>query len=104
MSSSAASRPRIAVYKVCWIDGGADHEILSAVDDAIADGVDINQPPFGEFSTTDYFSDPITIGSFHAMKDRIFTSTSAGNQGPSCGIVFNVAPWMLLSVVASSTN
>ncbi|MQL89324.1 hypothetical protein Taro_021891 [Colocasia esculenta] len=32
---------RIAVYKVCWIDGCGGADILKAFDDAIADGVDI---------------------------------------------------------------
>ena len=95
---------RIAVYKVCWSDGCYDADILAAFDDAIADGVDILSVSIGALSgspPSDYFSDSIAIGAFHAMKNGILTSASAGNDGPNLATVSNFAPWIL--TVAAST-
>ncbi|CAK8538235.1 unnamed protein product [Lathyrus sativus] len=94
---------RIAVYKVCWgktgVCNGAD--ILAAFDEAIADGVDILSISIGIDQVHPYFEDPISIGSFHAMKRGIFTANAAGNNGPDLFTMTNLAPW-LLSVAAST--
>ncbi|XP_051129829.1 cucumisin-like [Andrographis paniculata] len=92
---------RIAVYKVCWAFGCGSADILKAFDDAIADGVDIISVSLGSSYPSDYFDDPIAIGSFHAMKKGILTSNSAGNSGPYPVTVSNFAPWTL--TVAAST-
>lgn len=92
---------RIAAYKVCWTDGCDDSNILAAFDDAIADGVDLINLSVGGSSPNDYFEDPIAIGTFHAMKNGILTSVSAGNDGPEHGTITNLSPWVL--TVAAST-
>ncbi|RXH94525.1 hypothetical protein DVH24_024209 [Malus domestica] len=92
---------RIAVYKVCWSDGCPDADILAAFDDAIADGVDILSVSIGGFKPLDYFRNSIDIGAFHALRKGIFTSASAGNQGPNLKTITNFAPWSL--AVAAST-
>ncbi|KAK1312441.1 hypothetical protein QJS10_CPA07g00097 [Acorus calamus] len=99
----AVPSARIAMYKVCWAFGCADHDILAAFDDAIADGVDVISVSVGGSSGVDYASDSIAIGSFHAMRAGILTSASAGNDGPERGTAANVAPW-LVSVAASSID
>ncbi|EOA12376.1 hypothetical protein CARUB_v10025945mg [Capsella rubella] len=94
---------RIAVYKVCNNEGCSGEAIMSAFDDAIADGVDVitisivldNIPPFEE--------DPIAIGGFHAMAKGILTVNAAGNDGPKISTVTSTAPWVF-SVAASITN
>ncbi|PWA80075.1 cucumisin [Artemisia annua] len=93
---------RIAVYKICFTTC-QDSDILAAFDDAIADGVDIISLSVGGPNPHDYFEDPIAIGAFHAMKNNILTSSSAGNSGPSLGSTSSVSPW-LLSVAASSID
>ncbi|EEF38173.1 cucumisin [Ricinus communis] len=93
---------RIAVYKICWHGGCSDADILAAFDDAIADGVDIISLSVGGWPL-DYFQDAIAIGAFHAMKNGILTSNSAGNSGPSSESVANFAPWAL-SVAASTID
>ena len=93
---------RIAVYKTCWSDGCHDADILAAFDDAIADGVDIISISVGGKTPQKYFEDSAAIGAFHAMKNGILTSTSAGNEGPLLVSVTNVSPWSL-SVAASTT-
>uniref|UniRef100_A0A7N2M8L2 Peptidase S8/S53 domain-containing protein n=1 Tax=Quercus lobata TaxID=97700 RepID=A0A7N2M8L2_QUELO len=85
---------RIAVYKICYPDGCLDADILAAFDDAISDGVDIISLSVGGFPK-DYLKDSIAIGAFHAMKNGILTSNSAGNCGPSPATISNVSPWSL---------
>ncbi|KAL0329702.1 UNVERIFIED_CONTAM: Cucumisin [Sesamum radiatum] len=94
-------KSRIAVYKVCWAFGCSSADILKAFDDAIADGVDIISVSLGSGWPDDYLDDPIAIGSFHAMRNGILTSNSAGNSGPFPVTVSNYAPWSL--TVAAST-
>ncbi|KAK8577028.1 hypothetical protein V6N13_122023 [Hibiscus sabdariffa] len=94
---------RIAVYKICWSEGCSDQDILAAFDDAIADGVDIISLSVGSFIPMDYFEDSIAIGAFHAMKNGILTSNSAGNGGPTPASVTNLSPWSL-SVAASTID
>ncbi|KAH0464690.1 hypothetical protein IEQ34_004793 [Dendrobium chrysotoxum] len=91
---------RISIYKVCWSDGCSDIDLLAAFEDAIEDGVDIISISIGGYSYN-YFEDTIAIGSFHAMKKNILTSSSAGNDGPYNFTVENYAPWLL--TVAAST-
>nr|GEW09389.1 cucumisin-like [Tanacetum cinerariifolium] len=93
---------RIAVYKICF-ETCSYSDILAGFDDAIADGVDIISISIGGSRRLDYFQDPIAIGAFHAMKNNILTSSSAGNGGPSLGSTRNVSPWSL-SVAASSID
>ncbi|KAI4306766.1 hypothetical protein L6164_030015 [Bauhinia variegata] len=98
----AVPSARIAVYKVCWLDGCSDADILAAFDDAIADGVDILQVSLGG-SGGNYFRDVIAVGAFHAMRHGILTVTSAGNSGPRPGSLSNVSPWSI-SVAASTID
>ncbi|KAL4182547.1 hypothetical protein AMTRI_Chr11g93820 [Amborella trichopoda] len=98
---------RIAVYKVCWswswLWGCQTSDILAAFDDAIADGVDIISISISNAFPTDYLKDVVAIGSFHAMKKGILTSTSGGNVSPFSTFVSSVAPWSL-SVAASTID
>ncbi|KAK1300689.1 Xylem serine proteinase 1 [Acorus calamus] len=90
----AVPSARVAVYKVCWIQGCADHDILSGFDEAIADGVDVISVSLGGL-TTGYFEDAISIGAFHAVARGIVVSCSAGNDGPTPGLLENVGPWVI---------
>lgn len=94
---------RIAVYRVCASNGCRGSAILSAFDDAIADGVDVLSLSLGapSYSRIDLKSDPIAIGAFHAVANGIIVVCSAGNDGPDSETVVNIAPWIL--TVAAST-
>lgn len=102
IATSGIPNARIAVYKVCWAMGCSIADILAAFDDAIADGVDIISASFG-MSAAYTFTDPVAIGSFHALKKGILTITAAGNYGPLRASISNVSPW-LLTVGASTID
>ncbi|KAG0561397.1 hypothetical protein KC19_9G061800 [Ceratodon purpureus] len=93
-----APKARIAVYKVCWIGGCHDSDILAAFDQAVADGVDIISLSAGGPALR---YNAIAIGAFGAMEKGVFVSCSAGNEGPGLGTVENFAPWIM--TVAAST-
>lgn len=90
------------MYRVCSSDGCPGSAILKAFDDAIGDGVDILSLSLGGTAGEPSFdTDPIAIGSFHAMEKGILVVCSAGNSGPYPSSVVNVAPWVL--TVAATT-
>ncbi|XP_027347404.1 subtilisin-like protease SBT3.5 [Abrus precatorius] len=98
-----APMARIAVYKTCWDSGCYDVDLLAAFDDAIRDGVHILSLSLGtESPQGDYFSDAISVGSFHAASRGVLVVASAGNEGTPSSAT-NLAPWML-TVAASSTD
>ncbi|KAF8380351.1 hypothetical protein HHK36_027836 [Tetracentron sinense] len=99
-ASTAAGR-EVAGVSYFGLAEGIARDILAAFDDAIADGVDIISVSLGSDFPSPYFEDPIAIGSFHAMKNGILTSNSAGNSGPWPLTVSNYSPWSL--TVAAST-
>ncbi|KAF5201811.1 Subtilisin-like protease [Thalictrum thalictroides] len=94
---------RIAVYRVCMSSGCRGSAILAAFDDAISDGVDVLSLSLGAaaYSKPDFSTDPIAIGSFHAVEKGITVICSAGNDGPTSSTVVNAAPWIL--TVAATT-
>jgi len=94
---------RIVVYKICWFSGCSDADILAAFDDAIADGVDIITLSVGGHIPHKYFEDASSIGAFHATRNGILTSKSAGNNGPDLATITNDSPWSL-SVAASTID
>ncbi|ERN19432.1 subtilisin-like protease SBT1.1 [Amborella trichopoda] len=85
---------RIAVYKVCWGGGCASSDIIAAIDQAVADGVDVISLSLGS-GPRPYYSDPIAIGAFGAIRKGVFITCSAGNSGPSESSVSNAAPWLM---------
>ncbi|KAF1002388.1 subtilisin-like serine-protease S [Apium graveolens] len=94
---------RIAVYKTCWDSGCYDVDLLAAFDDAIRDGVHVLSLSLGpEAPQGEYFTDAISVGSFHAASHGVVVVSSAGNEGQQ-GSATNLAPW-LLTVAASSTD
>ncbi|KAI3840237.1 hypothetical protein MKX03_021652 [Papaver bracteatum] len=99
----AVPSARIAAYKVCFAKGCTSDAILAGFDDAIDDGVDILSVSLGGIDPSSFDTDPVAIGSFHAMKKGVLTSHSAGNSGPQSQTVSSNAPW-LLTVAASSTD
>lgn len=103
--TGVAPRARISVYKACWEGvpaGCASSDLAAAIDDAVADGVDVINFSIG--SSVAAFS--IEDLSFLFANDAgVFVSRSAGNEGPAPATVGSsaVAPWVT-AVGASTTD
>ncbi|TXG70799.1 hypothetical protein EZV62_005734 [Acer yangbiense] len=91
---------RIAAYKVCWSGGCFSSDILSAVDRAVADGVNVLSISLGG-GVSSYYRDSLSIAAFGAMEMGVFVSCSAGNGGPDPLSLTNVSPW--ITTVGAST-
>ncbi|CAN7067307.1 unnamed protein product [Brassica rapa subsp. trilocularis] len=98
----AVPASRIAVYKVCLRNGCTSEAILSAFDDAIADGVDLITLSLDGYIKS-FEQEPNSIGAFHAMAKGVLTVNSADNSGPTPASISSVAPW-IFTVAASNTN
>ncbi|XP_077240945.1 subtilase family protein [Tasmannia lanceolata] len=97
-----ATKARIAAYKICWKLGCFDSDILAAMDQAIADGVNVISLSVGATGHAPaYYHDSIAIGAFGAAQKGVLVSCSAGNSGPGPRTAVNIAPWIL--TVGAST-
>ncbi|WP_308364609.1 MULTISPECIES: S8 family serine peptidase [unclassified Microbulbifer] len=107
--SGMAPRARIAVYKVCWDapdpdDSGCfSSDSMAAIDQAVADGVDVINFSIGGPSTT--FNGPDDIAFLFAADAGVFVSVSAGNEGPGPETIGTPsgAPWVT-SVAAAEDD
>ncbi|GLU04152.1 hypothetical protein SLE2022_213140 [Rubroshorea leprosula] len=88
-----ATKARVAIYKVCWLDGCFGSDILAAMDMAVQDGVDILSLSLDE-GVSKYYKDIIAIRAFSAMTHGILISCSTGNGGPYSSSLSNVALWI----------
>ncbi|KAH0465605.1 hypothetical protein IEQ34_005708 [Dendrobium chrysotoxum] len=95
-----APRARIAAYKVCWSGGCFSSDILAAVDQAVADGVDVLSISLGG-GISSYYRDSLSVAAFGAMELGVFVACSAGNGGPDPISLTNVSPW--IATVGAST-
>ncbi|WP_431473177.1 S8 family serine peptidase [Ornithinimicrobium sp. W1665] len=105
--SGMAPAAHIAVYKALWQteDGGGSGTtsgLVEAIDDAVADGVDVINYSVSGSSTSVVGPDEIAF--LFAADAGVFVSTSAGNSGDSVGVssVAHNAPWTM--TVAASTH
>ncbi|KAF6160291.1 hypothetical protein GIB67_019060 [Kingdonia uniflora] len=95
-----APKARVSAYKVCWSGGCFSSDILSAVDRAVADGVNVLSISLGG-GVSSYYRDLLSVASFGAMEKGVFVSCSAGNAGPEPVSLTNVSPW--ITTVGAST-
>jgi len=104
--SGMAPAAKIAAYKVCWNDTDPDtggcytSSTLSAVDDAIFDGVDVIN--YSISGATDTVVDAVEYAFLGAAAAGVFVATSAGNSGPTASTVAHNSPWV--TTVAASTH
>nr|WP_231402684.1 S8 family serine peptidase [Caenimonas aquaedulcis] len=102
--SGMAPRARIAAYKVCWAvepEGGCfSSDSVAAIDQAVADGVDVIN--FSISGSTTNFRDPVEIAFLFAADAGVFVAASAGNSGPTASTVAHPGPW--LTTVAAGTH
>ncbi|MDO5740601.1 MAG: S8 family peptidase [Ornithinimicrobium sp.] len=107
VGSGMAPAAQIAVYKGLWQTGagggsGSTSGLVAAIDDAVADGVDVINYSISGSSTSVVGPDEIAF--FNAAAAGVFVSTSAGNSGDTVGesSVAHNAPWTM--TVAASTH
>jgi subtilisin family serine protease len=102
--SGVAPRARLAVYKTCWGSGGQggcfSSDSVAAIDQAVADGVDVIN--FSISGSRTNFRDPVEIAFLFAADAGVFVAASAGNSGPAASTVAHPGPW--LTTVAASTH
>ncbi len=103
--SGIAPRARIAAYKVCWADeptgGGCwGSDSVAAIDQAVADGVDVIN--FSISGTRTNFFDGVEIAFMFAADAGVFVAAAAGNSGDTASTVAHPGPW--LTTVANSTH
>ena len=104
--SGMAPRARVAVYKACWLEPGklratcSTADLARAIEDAVADGVDIINYSVG---SDDDINDADDVALLAAADAGVLTVAAAGNDGPRPGTVLSpaAAPWVL-AVGASS--
>jgi len=104
--SGMAPHARIAAYKALWSTedaataSGFTSDLVAAVDQAVADGVDVIN--YSISGTLTNFLDPVEVAFLFAADAGVFVSTSAGNSGPTTSTVAHPSPW--LTTVAAGTH
>ncbi|KAH0720883.1 hypothetical protein KY284_005913 [Solanum tuberosum] len=96
-----APRARIAVYKFSIEEGTVTSDLIAAMDQAVADGVDILSISYG-YGFGPLYEDSIAIASFGAMMKGVLVSASAGNNGPEMGTLSNGFPWIFTVITGFS--
>ena len=103
--SGIAPHARIAMYKALWEvapgqGSGYTTDLVAAIDQAVADGVDVINYSISGTSTN--FRDPVEISFMYAAAAGIFVAESAGNSGPTTATVAHPGPWT--TTVAAGTH
>ena len=97
--SGVAPRARLAIYKVCWTatvtaqTGCYTADTLRAIDDAVADGVDVIN--FSVSGTQNNYVDPVETAYLNATAAGVFVVAAAGNDGPTPNTVAHIGPWLM---------
>ena len=102
-----APRARIAVYKACWLRPGDQRascntsDLASAIDAAVADGVDIINYSVGSSLLSLVAPDDLALMS--ATKAGVLAVVAAGNEGPNLGTIGSPAggPWVIAAAASS---
>jgi len=102
--SGIAPRARIAAYKACWGNNGEGGcptvDTVAAIDQAVADGVDVIN--YSISGTATNFRNPVEISFLFAADAGVFVAASAGNSGPTASTVAHPSPW--ITTVAAGTH
>jgi subtilisin family serine protease len=104
--SGMAPRANIAMYKALWSTedastaSGYTSDLVAAIDQAVADGVDVINYSVSGSQTN--FRDPVEIAFLYAAEAGVFVAASAGNSGPATSTVAHPSPW--ITTVAAGTH
>jgi subtilisin family serine protease len=105
-----APRARIAVYKACWLTPGATRatcatsDLARAIDDAVADGVDIINYSVGSLETD--LTAPDDMALLNAFDAGVLTVVAAGNDGPDNATIGSPSsdPWVLTTGASTQSG
>jgi subtilisin family serine protease len=108
--SGIAPRARIAVYKACWLKPGetratcATSDLVRAIDDAVADGVELINYSVGSLETE--LDAPDDLALLDALDAGVLTIVAAGNDGPAAGTIGSPssAPWVLTAAASTQAG
>ena len=102
--SGIAPRAHVAMYKACGDLGCFGSDLVLAIDQAVADGVDVINYSIGG-GQSDPYTDADALAFLAALDAGVFVATSAGNSGPGPNTVGSPgdAPW-ITTVGASTTD
>ena len=105
VGSGMAPGAKIAMYKVCWTgdgvpDGCFNSDSVAAINDAVADGVDVLNYSIGGTSESSVL-DSVAQAFRGASNAGVFVANSAGNSGPGASTLDHPAPWV--TTVAAAT-
>jgi len=107
--SGVAPAARISAYKACYVgpdplvttdDICALSDLIAAIDQSVADGVDVINYSIGGGAATSVLQ-PDDIAFLNAAAAGVFVSVSAGNSGPDAVTADHASPWY--TTVAAST-
>jgi subtilisin family serine protease len=106
--SGIAPRARIAIYKACWLKPGdtrgtcATSDLVRAIDDAVADGVDLINYSVGSLEETELDA-PDDLALLDALDAGVLTVVAAGNDGPQLDTIGSPssAPWVLTTAAST---
>ena len=107
VASGMAPGAKVAMYKVCWTgkpgipDGCFNSDSVAAINDAVADGVDVLNYSIGGSSESSVF-DSVEQAFRGASNAGVFVANSAGNSGPGASTLDHPSPW--LTTVAAATH
>jgi subtilisin family serine protease len=104
-AAGMAPGAKLAMYKVCWDgagvpDGCFNSDSVAAINQAVADGVDVLNYSIGGTSESGIF-DSVAQAFRGASNAGVFVANSAGNSGPGASTLDHPAPWV--TTVAAST-
>jgi subtilisin family serine protease len=103
--SGIAPRAYVAAYKGLGNSGGFNSDLVAAIDQAVADGVDVINYSIGSSAAADPYGQADAMAFLDAYRAGVFVAVSAGNSGPDAGTIGSPAnaPWVT-SVAASTTD
>lgn len=97
--SGMAPGAHVIAYRVCLDQGCFGSDSVAAVNQALADGVDVIN--FSISGGSSAYTDPVELAFLDAYAGGILVNASAGNSGPGPGTANHAGPWT--QTVAAST-
>lgn len=98
--SGMAPGAHVIMYRVCMTQGCFTTDSVAAVNQAIADGVNVIN--FSISGGNNAFTDPVELAFRDAYEAGIIVNASAGNSGPGAGTSNHAGPWT--NTVGASTS